>query len=583
LCLASCLPEARPTPRALAAAPTPTVAATGRGAGEPLTILYWQAPTVLNPHLAQGAKDRVASRIAYEPLASYDREGNLIPFLAAEIPTLENGGVAADGKSVTWKLKRGVHWSDGQPFTARDVLFTYEFATNPAIGASTATAYSAVESVEALDDTTVRVRFKDVNPVWAQPFVGLMGMILPEHAFAGYADPRQAPVNELPIGTGPYRAVSFKPQEVLFLGNELIETNKLVFEPNPYYRDPDKPYFREVVVKGGGTVTEAARSVFQVGDVDFTHNLDMMDAQALADLEAGGASKGRLVSQFGGYVERIALNRADPDRATEDGERASTRYPHPFFSDPRVRQAFSLAIDREAIAALYGPGGRATSNILVSPEMYASPNTSYEYDPGKAAALLDEAGWLDGNGDGVRERDGVRLSVTYQAPISVQRQQIQEIVKRALESIGVEVKLKIIDSSVFFGNDPANPGTRTHFYADMEQFAASNFVPDPGAYMKSWTCDEIAQKANNWAGRNVERWCSPAYDALYAEAAREMDPERRRQLFVEMNDMLIDDVVAIPIGRRAEVFGTSKGLEGIDLTPWDAETWNIQDWKRVSP
>jgi peptide/nickel transport system substrate-binding protein len=538
---------------------------------------------VLNPHLAQGAKDRPASRITYEPLASYDRDGNLIPFLAAEIPTLENGGVAADGKSVTWKLKRGLRWSDGQPFTARDVLFTYKFATDPAIGASTASAYSAIQSVEALDDATVRITFKDLNPAWAQPFVGLMGMILPEHAFGGYPDPRQAPVNDLPIGTGPYRAVSFKPQEVLFLGNELIETNKLVFEPNPYYRDPDKPYFSEVVVKGGGTVTEAARSVFQVGDVDFTHNLDMMDAQALAGLEAGGASKGRLVSQFGGYVERIALNRADPDRATDDGERASTRYPHPFFSDPRVRQAFSLAVDREAIARLYGPSGRATSNILVSPEMVASPNTSYEYNLTKAAALFDEAGWVDSNGDGIREREGVRLSVTYQAPVSVQRQQIQEIVKRALESIGVEVKLKIVDSSVFFGNDPANPGTRTHFYADMEQFAASNFVPDPGAYMKSWTCDEIAQKANNWAGRNVERWCSPEYDALYAQAAREMDPERRRQLFIRMNDMLIDDVVAIPIGRRAEVFGASKGLEGIDLTPWDAETWNIGDWRRASP
>jgi peptide/nickel transport system substrate-binding protein len=581
-CLAGCLPAARPAPaRAPAATPPPTVAPTGRGAGDTLTILYWQAPTVLNPHLAAGAKDRVASRIAYEPLASYDRDGNLVPFLAAEIPTLENG-VAADGKSVTWKLKRGLSWSDGQPFTARDVLFTYKFATDPSIGATTASAYSAVASVEALDDTTVRITFKDVNPAWAQPFVGLMGMILPEHAFAGYADPREAPVNDLPIGTGPYRAVSFKPQEVLFLGNELIETNKLVFEPNPYYRDPDKPYFSEVVVKGGGTVTEAARSVFQVGDVDFTHNLDMMDAQALAELQ-NNESKGRLISQFGGYVERIALNRADPDRATGDGERASARYPHPFFSDPRVRQAFSLAIDREAIAGLYGPSGRATSNILVSPEMVASPNTSYEYNLGKAAALLDEAGWLDSDGDGVRERDGVRLSVTYQAPVSVQRQQIQEIVKRALESIGVEVKLKIIDPSVFFSNDPANPGTRLHFYADMEQFAASNFVPDPGAYMKSWTCAEMSQKANNWAGRNVERWCDPAYDALDAQAAREMDPERRRQLFIEMNDMLVDDVVAIPIGVRGEVFGAGKDLEGIDLTPWDAETWNIGDWRRASP
>jgi peptide/nickel transport system substrate-binding protein len=583
LSLAGCLPAARSAPpRSPAAAPSPTAPATGRGAGDTLTILYWQAPTVLNPHLAQGAKDRVASRITYEPLASYDRDGNLIPFLAAEIPTLENGGVAADGKSVTWKLKRGVLWSDGQPFTARDVVFTYKFATNPSLGASTAIAYNAVESVEALDDYTVRIQFKDVNPAWAQPFVGLMGLILPEHAFAGYADPRQAPVNDLPIGTGPYRAVSFKPQEVLFLGNELIETNKLVFEPNPYYRDPDKPYFREVVVKGGGTATEAARSVFQIGDVDFTHNLDMMDAQALAALQ-GNNAKGRLISQFGAYVERIALNRADPNRATEDGERASVRYPHPFFSDPRVRQALSLAIDREAIAALYGASGRATPNMLVSPEMYASPDTSYEYDLKKAAALLDEAGWIDSNGDGVRERAGARLSVTYQAPVSVQRQQIQEIVKRSLESIGVEVKLKIIDASVFFGNDPDNTGTRTHFYADMEQFAASNLVPDPGAYMKSWTCDEIAQKANNWAGRNVERWCDPAYDALYAQAAREMDPDRRRQLFIEMNDMLVDDVVAIPIGVRAEVFGANKSLEGIDLTPWDAETWNIQDWRRAAP
>ena len=558
------------------------MAATGRGAGDTLTILYWQAPTVLNPHLAQGAKDRVATRITYEPLASYDRDGNLIPFLAAEIPTLENGGVAADGKSVTWKLKSGLLWSDGQPFTARDVLFTYNFAIDPAIRATTAIAYSAIQSVQVLNDTTVQIRFRDVNPAWAQPFVGLMGLILPEHAFVGYPDPRQAPVNDLPIGTGPYRAVAFKPQEVLFLGNELIETNKIVFEPNPYFRDPDKPYFREVVVKGGGTVTEAARSVFQVGDVDFTHNLDMMDAQALANLQ-GASARGRLISQFGAYVERIALNRADPNRATEDGERASVRYPHPFFSDLRVRQAFSLAVDRETIARLYGPGGRATSNMLVSPQMVASPNTSYEYNLAKAAALLDEAGWLDSNGDGVRERGGVRLSVTYQAPVSVQRQQIQEIVKAALESVGVEVKLKIIDSSVFFGNDPANTGTRLHFYADLEQFAASNLVPDPGAYMKSWTCDEISQKANGWTGRNVERWCDPAYDALYARAAREIDPERRRQLFIEMNDLLIEDVVAIPIGIRAEVFGASTTLEGVDLTPWDAETWNIQDWKRASP
>lgn len=582
LCLVGCLPSTRSAPRPPTTVPTSTTVPTGRGAGDTLTILYWQAPTILNPHVAQAAKDRAACRITYEPLASYDRDGNLVPFLAAEIPTLENGGVAPDGKSVTWKLKHGVLWSDGQRFTAEDVLFTYKFAIDPAIHATTAGSYSVIQSVKALDDYTVQINFKDVNPAWAQPFVGVMGMILPEHAFAGYSDPLQAPINKLPVGTGPYRAVSFKPQEVLFLGNELIETNKIVFEPNPYFREPDKPYFSQVVVKGGGTVNEAARSVFQVGDVDFTHNLQLMNAQALANLQ-NDASKGRLLNQFGAYVERILLNRTDPNRAAEDGERSSILYPHPFFSDLRVRQAFSLAIDREAIAKLYGPAGRTTSNMLVSPQMYASPNTSYKYDLAKAAALLDEAGWLDSDDDGVRERDGVRMSVTYQTSVDAQRQQIQEIVKKALESIGVEVKLKIIDSSVFFGNDPANTGTRYHFYADMEQLATGNLVPDPGAYMKWWTCNEISQQKNSWSGRNIERWCNPAYDALYDRAAREVDPELRKQLFIQMNDMLIDDIVMIPIGHRAEVFGASNTLQGVDLTPWDADTWNIQDWKRVSP
>ena len=196
---------------------------------------------------------------------------------------------------------------------------------------------------------------------------------------------------------------------------------------------------------------------------------------------------------------------------------------------------------------------------------------------------MNEAGWIDRDGDGVREHDGLRMTVTYQTSVDAQRQKIQEIVKRNLEAIGVEVKLRIIDSSVFFGNDPGNTGTRYHFYADMEQFSTGNLVPDPGAYMKWWTCNEVSQKANAWAGRNIERWCSPEYDELYAQSPREVNPERRKQLFIEMNDLIIDDVVLIPIGHRAEVFGASNTLEGVELTPWDAETWRIQDWTRRLP
>jgi peptide/nickel transport system substrate-binding protein len=157
----------------------------------------------------------------------------MVLLLAAEEPTLENGGVAADGKSVTWKLKRGISWSDGEPFTAQDVAFTYEFIMNPAVNAVSRPLYEPIESVEVLDDYTVKVNFTEVTPAWFSPFTGIRGAILPAHAFDAYQDGNylQAPVNYVPIGTGPYRmlAPGIRPQEVLFLGTSLIQTVKILY------------------------------------------------------------------------------------------------------------------------------------------------------------------------------------------------------------------------------------------------------------------------------------------------------------------------------------------------------------------
>jgi len=563
--------------------PTPTIVptpASGRGIGDKLTILYWQAPTILNPHLASGSKDWDASRVTYEPLASFNEDGQLIPFLAVEIPSIENGLVAQDGRSVTWKLKQGVQWSDGEPFSADDVLFTYQFITNPETDATTGEVYNDVASVEVVDDYTVKVNFKDVTPGWFLPFVGIQGMIIPRHIFEPYngANARDAPANREPVGTGPYRVVSFKPQEVLFLGSDLIETNKIDYEPNPFFREENKPYFRRVELRGGGTVKEAARSVLQVGDVDFAVNLQL-DIETLTQMEAEG-DQGRLIFPFISFVERILLNRTDPNQATPDGERSSLQFPHPILTDKKVREALTYAIDREQIAKLYGPAGRPTSNILVSPPNYRSPNTSYEFNLDQAAALLDEAGWVDTDGDGIRDKDGMKLSLAFQTSANSVRQETQRIVQQDLASIGVEIEVKIIDSSVFFSSDPDNPNTRFHFYADLEEFNIGNFSPDPGIYMKSWTCDEIAQQANNWSGENIERWCNSAYDALYQQSTVELDPDRREQLFIQMNDMLIADVVVIPLVHRARTNGMSHTLEEVELTPWDATLWNIKDWRR---
>ncbi len=557
---------------------------TGRGAGGVLKLLYWQAPTMLNPHLTSASQDWGASRITYEPLASVDKEGNLIPFLAAEIPSLANGGLASDGKSVTWKLKPGVKWSDGEPFTAADVLFTYEFISNPEVGAASASIYQSVKSVEVIDDYTVKVNFTGINPAWSLPFVGPTGMILPHHIFQDFngSNAAEAPANLLPVGTGPYRVVppGIKKREILFLQNEMVQTNKIIFEPNPFFRESDKPFFSRIELRGGSTANEAARQVLQTGEVDFAWNLQI-DAEILSQLEREG--RGKTVAVLTSFVERIYFNFTDPNQSAASGERSSLEFPHPFFSDLKVRQAFTYAVDRESIAALYGQAFQPASNILVSPAKYNSPNTSFEFNLEKAAALLDEAGWVDTNGDGMRDKNGQEMEVEFLTTANPLRQETQRIIQRALKSIGVDLEIKVIDSSSFFDSDPTNPNTAYHFYADLQMYNDGNLNPDPGSYMQYLTTDQIPQQHNNWTGENVGRWQNPKYDALYQQSTTEIDPDKRAQLFIQMNDKIIEDAAVIPLVHRARVIGVTPNLSGVDPTPWDAEIWNIKDWSGASP
>lgn len=560
--------------------PTPTAVRTGRGAGDTLQILFQDAPTILNPHLASGQKDVQVARIFLEPLASYDVEGNLIPLLAAEIPTLENGGLAPDQKSVTWKLKQDIQWSDGEPFTAADVVFTYEFVI--AVRAASQIVYTVVENVTALDDYTVRVDFKHENPAWFLPFVGIYGMILPKHKFEAYTgeNAREAPANITePVGTGPYRVVSpgIKPQEILLLGTQLIKTVKIVFEPNPYFREADKPYFSEIILRGGGTATEAARLSLQTGQVDYAWNITLPSSE-LARFEANG--QGRVKANFGASVEHLELNWTHPNQTTAEGERSSLQFPHPFFSDPKVRQAFAYAIDREAIIALYGTAGQATDHILVAPAQYKSDRRFYEFDLEKAAALLDEAGWVDSNSDGIRDKEGQKLSVLFQGYTSAISEATQRIIQDDLKSIGVDVELKTVDTGTFFGSNVSNPNNIARFLADMQVGGWTSVSPDPGLFLRYWTCEQIPQKSNNWAGFNFRRWCNEEYDALHQQAETELDIEKRREIFMEMNDMLTQEVVTIPLVYKGRTAGVSRTLEGYSPTPWDAETWNIKDWRR---
>ena len=569
-------PMSTETEPAQAATEAPTEAAPARGQGGTLTLLYFQAPTVVNPHLSPGTKDLSASRITYEPLASFDKNGKLVPILAAEIPSLENGQVGDDGMSVTWTLKQDVRWGDGESFTADDVVFTYQYIMNPDVKSSSAGSYSEVDSVEALDDHTVKVNFKQPTAAWDTPFVGPFGMIIPRHIFEEYngANFADAPENLQAIGTGAYFVSEYRKEDVLIIGGNAVSTVKIIYEINPHYRETGKPFFRRVELQGGGDLNLAGQAAKEAS-VDFAWNLALPE-ETLAEIEAGG--KMRVLAPPSAFVERIMINFTDPNKETADGERSSLQFPHPFLSDLQVRRAMAMAIDREAIAAPYGRGGQLVTNILVEPSFFASSKNAFEYNPQKAAALLEEAGWSDTNGDGVREKDGVELRLVFLTSIQPLRQAAQEQVKKDLEAIGFAVELKQVDASIFLGPPKNTTDTRRQFYTDLEEFAFSNKSPDPTAYMAAWVCDQAAQKENDWSLPNWSRYCNPEFDTLFHQATAELDPEKRVELFVRMNELLIEDVAVIPLVNTTQPMAISVDLKGYDSTPWDVEVWKIADW-----
>ncbi len=535
---------------------------TKRGGGGPLKLLWWQGATLLNPHFSVGTKDQEGSRIFYEPLAAWDADGNLVPMLAAEVPTTANGGLSADGTTVTWKLKKDVQWHDGKPFTADDCVFNWEFGRDPAAAAVTIGTYKDVE-VEKVDSHTVRVKFAKPNPFWADPFVGIRGALIPKHLFENYrgAKSREAPTNLKPVGTGPYKFVDFKPGDMV--RGEL----------NPNYHLPNRPYFDTIEMKGGGDAVSAARAVLQTGEFDYAWNLQVED-EILKRLEKGG--KGRVDIVKGGNIEFMQMNFTDPWTEVE-GERSSDKTKHPAFSDPAVRQAVTMLVDRKAIHDhIYGRTGLATANFLNNPERFNSKNTRWEFNIEKANKVLDAAGWKRGS-DGVRGKDGKKLKFVFQTSINAPRQKTQAIIKQACQKAGIELELKSVTASVFFSSDVANPDTYTKFYTDLQMYTTTMPQPDPGIFMNQYLSWEHAQKANKWQGRNITRWSNDNYDAAYRAAEFELDPVKRASYFIRMNDLVIENHVVVPVAYRPRVSAAAMKLQA-PLSGWDNDLWNLRDW-----
>ncbi len=540
-----------------------------RGRDGHANIIYWQAASILNPYLSGGTKDIDASSMIIEPLAHYDENGNMVPTLVEEIPTVANGGVSEDLTSITWKLKEGLKWSDGSPVTSADVVFTGEYCMNPEGGCQQLAKFDDVTGIEALDDLTVKITFGKPKPFPYGPFVGASVPVIQAKQFencVGAAAPTCTEQNFGPIGTGPFVVTEFRANDTISLA------------ANENYREASKPAFATITFKGGGDAAAAARSVLETGEFDYAWNLQIAP-EILAQMEAKG--KGTVLSGFGPLVERLMVNLTDPDPALGD-ERATVKHPHPFLSDKAVRQALSMAIDRELLVEVgYGKAGKVTCNVLPSPEIYNSTaNDSCKVqDIAGANALLDAAGWVRGS-DGIREKDGVRLSILYQTSTNAVRQDFQALIKQWWGEIGVETELKNIDAAVFFGGDQSSPDTFQKFFADIEMYANTFDGTDPEAYMGNWACDKIPSPENAWLGSNMPRYCNPEYDAMVKEMAGTADINERARLAKAMNDMLMQDYVMIPLVHRGNVAAASNTLDGVKLNVWDSDLWNVADWSR---
>ncbi|MDT8343306.1 MAG: peptide ABC transporter substrate-binding protein [Thermohalobaculum sp.] len=557
------------------AALTAPAAHAQRGADGQLNIIYWQAPSTMNPFLSGGTKEVEAASMVIEPLASYDNDGNIVPRLAAELPTVENGGVSADLTSITWKLKPGVKWSDGSDFTAADAVFTWQYCTAPDGGCAQSSYFEGVANMEAVDPLTLKITFSEPKPFPYTALVGAESPIIQKKQFEncmGAKAPECTAQNFGPIGTGPFVVKEFRANDVIS------------YEANPNYREADKPRFQTVLFKGGGDAASAARSVLETGEFDYAWNLQI-EPEVLERMEAAG--KGKLVSAFATSVERILINFTNPDPALGPDKR-SVYFPdgsnaHPILNDIRVRKALSMAIDRALLNDIgYGKTGRPVCNVLPGPEQYASTanDACLVQDIEGAKALLDEAGWVPGS-DGVRVKDGRRLSLLYQTSTNSVRQSFQSLIKQWWAEIGVESELRNISASVFFGGDPASPDTFQKFYADVEMYTNNFSGVDPEAYMADWRCDTIPGPATQWQGSNINRYCNPDYDALSKQMATTAALADRAALAKKMNDMLMQDYVLLPLIHRSGTSAHSNTLAGVKMNDWDSELWNIADWHRV--
>jgi len=532
------------------AAPAPSASEQPRGGA--LVFALWQEPESLYPFYATQTVSGLVSDVAVEALIRVDPDGNYLPQLAREVPTLQNGGVKLEGGRmlVTYRLTPDVRWSDGTPFTSADVKFTWQaIMRDPKVVSRE--GYDKIDEIETPDPVTAVVRYREVYAPYATRF----DAIVPKHILENVADVGKSDFVRLPIGTGPFKITEF------------VAADHITAERNPNYRIKDRPLLDKIIFKSVPS-REVAVAQLKAGEVDGMWLL--LEAQ-VPELEKLPEIK--ILSVLAARLERLEFNLAKP------GNPADPSVPHPVLGDLAMRRALLLATPKQQVIdkLLFGKAKPGNSVIALG---WAAPKDVVQesYDPQKARQVLDAAGWTPG-ADGIRSKGAVRASLRISTTTGDRiREQVEQILIDEWRQIGVELTIRNLPSSVLLGTwSGGSPKARGDF--DIAMFASTPGL-DPHAHLSlGYQCRNIPQESNRGAGSNHSRFCDPQFDRLVDEAGASVDQETRKQLYARAQRIVNENVVKIWVYNNSRIDAFRANVGGYRGNPWtSAVTWSAEDW-----
>jgi len=529
-----------------------------------IVIVIPEDPPSFNGIVTDTGYEQMAMQLVLLGMASIDPEGNVYPELAAELPTVENGGVVIDEDEwtmdVTWKMRDDIVWADGEPVTADDVVFTWEKLSDPEGGIwSPGSDYT--DGVEKIDDYTFVVHYNTVYPAYLYQLGGEQIAIWPEHYCNADQDFVSWDCNREPLSSGPY---------VL---EEWAEGDHLTLVRNPNYFEEGKPYIDKVIIQ---IVPEMSvrKTMLIEGDADVDF---WQDEATMEDLKDEPNVKLSFSPTFR-WVMRLIPNQA------AKGSIDSVETPHPFFSDVQVRHAVRMAIDVDTLVndIFFGYGEPVWSEFFRPP--YVCDNVPRpEYDPEGAAALLDEAGWTDEDGDGIREchgcanaEEGTVMSTEFviYSDYGESLELAQQLIAEYLRDVGIDTELSMMEGGIMWA-DYESGGTEQNGEFELNMWDDGYAGVDPSDFI--WSFYHTDAQEPDW-GWNVVRWSNEDADFLIDESFT-LDEEYRQEIFCELAEIFEEELPWILLFSTTENAAHSTRLEGVQAQINDIVTWNAADWK----